>query len=317
MGRRNVMSRKSLVLSLVMLLGLGLLVSSVSAQGNTTALKAKSIARSKLSPDAKAKPRAKSPAKSGKKGKGGKKQPQTLQQQADELQIKSDALTSLTELLTDRRAKARKRVEMMTNYLKSIDKLDEYENSKTPPPSKKGEMTFLQAVNTAVKHVQKQGTTNFVDKPDEEEVRILKRVCNANRKLAKKTWNEYVALRDQTRAMGAYLDSIDKAGDYKKWAGVEADKQAQAFEQKMKADRAKEVAAYKKEQAKEKQEWKQEAQKILAQQRQDRQAALQRRFQLRQDDIYRNMREHSPAQDNWGGWGDNYGDVYHNRPYYR
>jgi hypothetical protein len=206
---------------------------------------------------------------------------------------------------------------MMTNYLKSIDKLDAYENAKTAPPSNKGEMTYRHAVNAAVKHVKKQGSTTFVDNPDEAEVKLLRRVYSANNRLAKKTWDEYAALRDQTRSMGAYLDSIDKSDDYKKWAGVEADKQQQAHKEKMEAERKKEVAAYKKKRAKEKQERKQQARKVAAEQRQDRQAALQRRFQLRQDEIYKEMREHSPAQGGWGDWNDSYDDVYHHRPYYR
>lgn len=310
------MSRISMGLSLLSLSVFGLLASPVSAQDNTAALKAKILAKEKLAPAAKAKPQPKPKAAANaqtRKTPAAKPQPKSLQQQADELQVKSNALSSLTELLTDRRARCQKRVEMMTAYLKSVGKLRDYENAKTPAPTKKGEMTFRHAVNTAVKHAKTRGGT-CVDNPDQAEVSLLRRIYSANNRLAKKTWNEYAALRGRIQSMGAYLDSINKTDDYKKWAGVEVDKQKQAFEQKMQADRMKQVAAYKTKRARRQQEQKQEAQKIAAQQRQDRQQALQQQFQLRQQQLYNQMRENSsPSQ--WCGWDDQYNDTYCPRQY--
>lgn len=238
----------------------------------------------------------------------------TLQEQADVLQVKTNAMMSLTELLTDRRARSKKRVDRMTAYLKSIGKLEAYENADTPALSPKGEMTFRQACNLAVKHAKEQGGA-CVDAVDDEETRMLKRVFNANKRLAKKAWDEFVALRNQTRSMGAYLESIGKVDAYKKWAGVETEKQAKAYEKATQADRAKGVAAYKKRKVAQQKKREQ----IAARDRQDRQESLRRRFELRQQRLYNNMRERTPAQgyNGWGGWGDSYDDVHHRRRYYR
>ncbi len=306
------MPRISMGLSLLSLFVCGILSVSVSGQDNTAALKAKVLAKEKLAPSANVAPKAKAktpaaPAKAKSKPRTPPK-PKTLQQQADDLQRKSSAMSSLTEYLTDRRTKNRKRVEMMTAYLKSIDKLQEYEKAKTPAPSSKAELTFRHVVNVAIKRAAAQGNTN-VSHPDASEVALLRRIYSANNRLAKKTWNEYAALRSQVRSMGAYLDSIGKADEYKKWAGVEADQQKQAFEKKMQDDRAKEVAAYKTKRAKEQQQQQQQAREITAQQRQDRQQDLQRRFELRQQQQYNRMRENT-ASPGWCGWGDSYNDVY-------
>ncbi|MBN1943858.1 MAG: hypothetical protein JW849_11245 [Phycisphaerae bacterium] len=306
------MSRMLTALVLLGLLSWGLWVPAARAQDSTTALKAKALAGEKLAPQTKAKMKSRAAGKSGTAGKtAAKRPPKSLQQQADELQIKSNALTSMMELVSDRRARCKKRLEMMTAYLKSIGKLKDYENSSTPPPSNKGEMSFRQAVNVAVAHARTQGS-HCVDAPDQAEVAMLRRVCNANDRLAKKTWNEYAALRNRIRAMGAYLDSTGKTDDYKKWAGVEADKQAQAQAKAMQAEREKEVSAYKKRKARQ-QTLREE---IAAQQRKDRQEALQRQFQLRQQALYNRMRERT-ATPGWCGWDDSYDEVYHNRPYYR
>lgn len=293
----------------------GLFTPPVSAQNTTTALKAKGLAGEKLAPPPKAKPKSKAASKRQAKNKGKKKPPRTLQQQADKLQVKSEALSQMADFLTDRRARAQKRVEMMTAYLQSIDKLQDYENSQTPPPSNEGEMSYRQAVNTAIQHVKKQGTTTYVDNPDQAEVKLLRRVCNANDRLTQKTWKEFTVFRDQIRSMGEYLKSIGKVEDYKKWAGVEVDKQVQARQRQRQADRRKEVAAYKKKHAREKKEQKQQAEKIAAERRQDRHEAMRMQFQLRQQELYNQMRRHTATGNSWCEWGDPYDDVYHHRPY--
>ncbi|MBN1553324.1 MAG: hypothetical protein JXA11_01155 [Phycisphaerae bacterium] len=307
------MSRRMLCLSLFCLLSMGLLTPGIRAD-NTTALKAKMLAKEKLNPKAKSKsqpkkkPHAQSAAeKSAKSQKG----PKSLQQQADELQVRNSAFTSMMELLSDRRARCRNRVDMMIAYLKSIGKLRDYENAKTPPPTNKGEMTYRYAYNAAVAHAETD-SRGCMDSPDQEEIRILRRLYMANKKLTQKTWNEYAALRDQIRSMGAYLESIGKTDDYKKWAAVEKDKQAQAQAAKMEALRKQEVSAYRKRQARKQMQ----REKIAAQQRQDRQENLRRCFELRQQKLYNQMRENTPAQ-GWCGWDDPYDDVYHNRRYYR
>jgi len=232
-------------------------------------------------------------------------QPKTLQQQADVLQEQIEAFQAMSELLTDARVKARKRAEAMRAYLASVGKWKDYENAK-PSPSRKGEMTFDHAVATAVDHVRQQGPVH-VDVVDEAEVELLQRQHDACKRLAKKAWDEWSPLREQTRSMGAYLESIRQAEAYKKWASAQAGKQAQAHQEKLAKDQAAEVKTYKKKQA----EDRQRREKIASQEREERQKALERQFQLRQQRLYNRMREHTAAPgDRWGAWGDPYDDVY-------
>jgi hypothetical protein len=237
----------------------------------------------------------------------------TLQEQADELQGKIEGLQSMTEVLTLHRGKAKKRAEMMTAYLTSTGKLQEYEDSNVSPPAEKTQMTFDHALELAVEHAQQQGATH-VHAVDADELDFLARQVDACTKLAKKAWDELMAVRNQTRSMGAYLDSIGKAEAYRKWAAVEADKQAQAHQEKLDKDHQEQVAAYKEKQAQQEKE----RQKIADQMRQDRLAQLQRQFQLHQEQLYNQMRENTAAPGyGWDDWNDPYRDVYYPSAYRR
>ena len=238
--------------------------------------------------------------------------PETPQQQADELQLKVNALNSLSSMLSHERTNANARVKMMQGYLEFLGKMDDYEKSDLANNKPKQIMTFDHAVAAAIEHEKTKPAVNVAD-VDDAEIAMLKRVESATETLCKKMWDEVVDAHQQASCIAGYLKSIDKLNGYEKWAGVEVEKQKLAADAKQKERRAASEAA-EKEKLKQQQE---RQQKRYAEIHQEHLTNMQRQFELKRQKMAEDAQYRlAPRERNnyWHGWGDQYNDVYQ-QPY--
>jgi len=231
------------------------------------------------------------------------------QQQADELQLKVNALNSLNTMLSNERTNANARVKMMQDYLQFLGKTKDYETSDLANAKTKSVMTFDHAVNTAIEHEKTKPPVN-VAHVDDAEIALLKRVESATETLCKKIWDEVLAAHNQASCIAGYLKSIDKLNGYDKWAGIEVEKQKQAAEAKWKEKRAA-AEATEKQKLKEAQL---RQQKRYAEMHKEHLTNMQRQFELTRQKMAEDAAyKIAPRQRNvnWHGWDDPYHDVYH------
>jgi hypothetical protein len=224
-----------------------------------------------------------------------------------DLQAKVNGLQLLTETLTHERVAAKAKIAMMLDYLKSIDKLDAYQKSDVDGSLKKN-LTFEQALDQAMEHAKDNPSATKVHVTDSQELESLERQVRANHMLAEKVWDELQGYQKQIRQMAAYLKSIDKLTEYKKWAEVQADKQQAAAQKKRaKEDQAEASRARKKMAAEEAHH-----QKLVNQQRQDRLERMREDFRLKQERIWADAKVNTARYGGpHGGWGDPYDEVDH------
>lgn len=238
-----------------------------------------------------------------------KSQPDSLQQRANALQLKINALNSLNTMLCNERTNANARVKMMQSYLQFLDKTKGYETSELANVKTKSVMTFDHAVSTAIEHEKTKPPVNVVH-VDAAEIAVLKRIENATETLSKKIWDEILAAHNQASNIAGYLKSVGKLNGYDKWAGIEVEKRKQAAAKKWKEKRDANKAV-REEKLKDAQLRQQQRH---AEMHQEHLTNMQRKFELTRQKMAEDAAyKIAPRQRNvnWHGWDDPYRDTYH------
>lgn len=228
--------------------------------------------------------------------------------ETDALRTKVAALELMNRTLSDLRDKAQARVQRMTEYLQSTDKMSAYENADTtsdPGP----QLTFDQAVETAVEHVKQNGVLD----PSTLNVSSdqLQRDINGLETLVRPTFDQVVQLRAQSHEIAMFLHTNGDFDAYNKWAQdqTQQDAQAHAAEMAQRRQAANEQGEQEHEQAI--QNLKQEEAQIQQQQQQQMQQAFQLKQQAMQDET---QIQTAPYQNGnnpyWNDWNDNYNDIF-------
>lgn len=150
--------------------------------------------------------------------------------------VRSQALDELTPLLTKERSEARKQSKLLTDYLVSIEKADDFATSgikATPSPKLYAEalgrteefieadiplsekpLTWGQTVEFAMKHVLREGYLP-TDIDGEEELQMYKDICQQKGKYGIKVRNELRAVAQECMDMWLYLEKSEQQAGYK------------------------------------------------------------------------------------------------------
>jgi len=169
-----------------------------------------------------------------------------LQSTADDLRLRDEALTELSNFLSALRTQVRGHCYMMKKFITSQGKLDDYlskevkvvqsEAAYMAAVGKKKEleragivlpdspMTFEDAVELAIQYTESEGGP-AMDVADADEVEMLKRSCKAKGRLARKVFDHLTEMFYEEMAMLAYLKSIGGEQAFRKYASTEIARQ--------------------------------------------------------------------------------------------
>lgn len=172
----------------------------------------------------------------------------TMQEEADDLRLRDQALGELSHFLSLLRTQVRGHCYLMKNYLAAQGKLGDYVNTDVKiveseaaymeAVGKKKEleragivlpnspMTFEQAVQFSIQYVQSEDPPQL-DVADADEVDMLRRSCRAKARLAKKVFDHLTDLFHEEMAMMAYLKSIGSEQAFQKFAALEIERERQ------------------------------------------------------------------------------------------
>ena len=172
----------------------------------------------------------------------------TMQEQADDLRLRDEALGELSQFLSLLRTQVRGHCYLMKSFLVAQGKLEDYVNTDIKiveseaaymeAVGKKKEleragivlpnslMTFEQAVQFSIQYVQSEDPVQM-DVADADELDMLKRSCRAKSRLAKKVFDHLTDMFREEMAMLAYLKSTGSEQAFQKYAALEVERDRQ------------------------------------------------------------------------------------------
>jgi len=177
--------------------------------------------------------------------------------------IRSHALTELTPFLAKTRREAKGHYDMLTDYLKYIEKGQEFAQSGIKVPYSPAEyakaigkteqfveknidlpnkpMTWEQLVEWAMEFVQQEGYIP-TDIKDAEELDRFKKICQQKEKYGRKVRDELRKLAEDCLEIKAYLESIDQFEACKRYTLYQKEEEAKAKKERLKEGREEAVA---------------------------------------------------------------------------
>ena len=177
--------------------------------------------------------------------------------------IRSQALTELTPLLTRTRREAKGHYRALTDYIKYIEKGEEFLKSSIKAPSSPAEyakligkaeefekrniklpekyMTWDQLIELAMEFVLFEGhIPTDLDGP--EEIEMFKQICERKEKYGKKVQTELRKIAQDCMDMKAYLDSIDEFEACVKYTRYQKEEKEKAKEERIRKVREDAIA---------------------------------------------------------------------------
>jgi hypothetical protein len=172
--------------------------------------------------------------------------------------IRSQALTELTPFLTKTRTEAKGHYNILTDYLKHIEKGQEFLDSNIKGSSSPAEyakaigkseefveknielpdkpMTWTQLVEMAMEFIRQEGHIP-TDIKDAEELEMFKKICQQKEIYGRKVRDELRGLAQNCMDMKAYLESIDQFEPFLKYARYQKEEKAKARKERMQKGR--------------------------------------------------------------------------------
>ncbi|MBC02662.1 MAG: hypothetical protein CMJ34_05075 [Phycisphaerae bacterium] len=131
------------------------------------------------------------------------------------LQLELDALDTMTDTLGPMRGNARKRVEMMQQFISESGRMDAWKSwNGEDKNSRFNSMTFQQAYQETLDKQKSRGTV----KPSTDSQDTLNAEVKGQRTIAEDQWNAVNALHEQVARMTTFLQSQKAMDDYAAFA---------------------------------------------------------------------------------------------------